>query len=342
MNGKQNYLNALLQGRTEWVPVEGEDLHYTGFEFNKMEKGGLGGGIDGFGVSWIAPDSGGGTLLPEPNKFLLDSDTVIRWREIIEIPDTTRYHWEADAKAQLAGIDREVFCIDYGDGNGPFERLAALMGFEEALIAMAVEPEATLDLLSAITDYKIKSMEYIAKHYAPDTCTVYDDVATQLSTFMSPDVYREMISPFHKKMAEAIKAWGVIPIMHCCGRAEDIIEDFIEEGYVAWSSVQPCNDIAACLERYGDQFCIAGGYDSNGLPGSTSDVDIIRKEIERCFEDYGHLESYIFAGFIMQSIGEGMTFEDVWAPTGTLIEEAVVYSHKHPEYRWKPCLNGGV
>ena len=37
MTGKENYLNALRHLPTEWVPVEGEDLLYTGFEFNSME-----------------------------------------------------------------------------------------------------------------------------------------------------------------------------------------------------------------------------------------------------------------------------------------------------------------
>ena len=44
MTGKENYLNCLLHRDRQWIPVEGEDLIYTGFEFNSMEKGPMGGG----------------------------------------------------------------------------------------------------------------------------------------------------------------------------------------------------------------------------------------------------------------------------------------------------------
>ena len=71
---------------------------------------------------------------------------------------------QADAKEQLYSVDRTVTAVDYGDGNGPFERLAAFMGFENALISIAMEPEAVEGLLTAITDYKLKALDYIAKY----------------------------------------------------------------------------------------------------------------------------------------------------------------------------------
>ena len=123
-----------------------------------------GGGKDSFGVTWVTPDSGGGTALPEPGNFLLDEETICDWRSIIKFPDVSAYHWEADAKEQLYSVDRTVTAVDYGDGNGPFERLAAFMGFENALISIAMEPEAVEGLLTAITDYKLKALDYIAKY----------------------------------------------------------------------------------------------------------------------------------------------------------------------------------
>lgn len=38
------------------------------------------------------------------------------------------------------------------------------MGFENALISIAMEPEAVEGLLTAITDYKLKALDYIAKY----------------------------------------------------------------------------------------------------------------------------------------------------------------------------------
>ena len=326
MNGKENYLNVLQHRPGEWVPVEGEDLLYTGFEFNSMEKGPAGGGFDGFGVKWAAPESGGGTAIPEPGYFLLNADNVCDWKKILKFPDPADYHWKEDAEAQLSGVDRSMTCVDYGDGNGPYERLAAFMGFENALMAMAEEPEAVEELLKAVTDYKIQCLDYIAKYYHPDTYTLYDDVATQQCTFMSPDAYRELIKPQHKRIAARARELDMVPILHCCGHAEALIEAFMEEGFDAWASVQPCNDIAGLLEKYGDRFCIAGGYDTNGAPGQTADEAVIEKEIERCFRDYGAKPGYIFAGFILTAAANP---EEVWALSGVMCEQAVAYAHEH-------------
>ena len=326
MNGKENYLHVLRHLPAKWVPVEGEDLLYTGFEFNSMEKGPAGGGFDGFGVKWAAPQSGGGTAIPEPGYFLLNADNVCDWKKLLKFPDPAAYHWEEDARAQLAGVDRSRICVDYGDGNGPYERLAAFMGFENSLMAVAEEPEAVEELLKAITDYKLECLEYIAEYYHPDTYTLYDDVATQQCTFMSPAAYRKLIKPQHRRLARRAAELGMIPILHCCGHAEALIEDFIEEGFAAWASVQPCNDIAGLLERYGHSFCIAGGYDTNGKPGQTSDEAVLRQEIARCYEAYGQKPGYIFAGFILMA---AQNPEDVWAASEKMCEIAIRYMHEH-------------
>ena len=286
-----------------------------------------GGGKDSFGVTWVTPDSGGGTALPEPGNFLLDEETICDWRSIIKFPDVSAYHWEADAKEQLYSVDRTVTAVDYGDGNGPFERLAAFMGFENALISIAMEPEAVEGLLTAITDYKLKALDYIAKYYQPDTYTLYDDVATQSCPFMSPETYKRLIAPQHKRITQRARELGMIPILHCCGHAEDLIGSFIEEGFAAWSSVQPCNDIKSLLEKYGDRFCIAGGYDTNGVPGTTDDKEILLNEIKRCYDTYGACPGYIFGGFILLTPEEGKDLGDVWAATGIMSEMAIGYMH---------------
>lgn len=327
MTGKENYLAALKHEPHARIPVEGEDLIYCGFEMNEMEKGPAGGGRDGFGVRWVAPESGGGTAMPEPGNFLLNADTICDWRTLVRLPDAAAYHWKEDAEAQLEGVDRETMLVDYGDGNGPFERLAALMGFENALMAMAEEPEAVEELLTAVTDYKLECLNEISRQYHPDTYTLYDDVATQQCTFMSPAAYRALIKPQHKRIVDRAKELGMIPILHCCGNAQGLVEDFIEEGFAAWASVQPCNDIAGILDQYGDRFCICGGYDTNGMPGQTDDPEILKREIERCYQTYGAKQGYIFAGFILLPCENP---EDVWAASGLLWELASGFMKQHP------------
>lgn len=304
MTPKENILAALRHEETEWVPNYMSDVMNRGFGFGQgpvFEKGPATGGLDGFGVNWVTPSSGGGAPIPEPGKFILDSDTICDWKKLVKFPDVMKFDWESHVKTEMArGGNRDLQALDFGSGNGPFERLAALMGFEEALMAMAVEPEAIGDLLSAIGDYKIQVFEMAKKYFNPDMITNYDDLATERSLFMSPEAYRKLIKPVHKKMYDAIRAMDMIPIQHTCGKAEMIVEDMIEIGVAGWTSVQPTNDIEGILKAHGNRICLIGGYDTNGLSGrSDASESVIRQEVKRDFECYGKYQGYIFFGFLV-------------------------------------------
>jgi len=260
-----------------------------------FEKGPVGGGRDGFGVMWVTPESGGGAHMPLPGEFILDD--ITKFRETVTFPDVDALDWEAEAKKDLADCDRTEVAVDFGSGNGIFERLAAMMGFENALTSMALEPEACYDFYSAVTDYKIKVAEKVAKYFKADTFTNYDDIAMEKGPFMSPATYRELIKPNHKRLNDAVRDLGMIPIYHCCGKAESLIEDFIETGAAAWTSVQPCNDIVTLLKKYGDRIAIMGGFRSNGRAGlPDAGEDEVRAEVRRCFNTYGIYSAYVFFG----------------------------------------------
>ncbi len=298
---KENYMMAMDHKKPDWTPVYLVDNAGVGFCVDIgpwFEKGPVGGGYDGFGVRWVNPASGGGTPIPAPGEFILDSETIVDWKKIVKFPDVNDYDWEGISKADLAKIDRNEMAVDWGSGNGPYERLASLLGFEEALIAMYEEPEACLDLMNAIVDYKIQTVEKVAKYYKPEYWTNYDDVATERGLFMSPDTYRSLIKPPTKRYYDAVKSFGIKPIQHTCGYAQNIIEDFIDIGAVAWTPVQPTNDITTLIETYGDHFTIIGGFDSNG-PAATVDAtqETIDQENKRAIDTYGGHGSYIFFGF---------------------------------------------
>ena len=297
MNRKQNYLAALNHQPTEWTP-SGFDCASIGFDDLWFEKGPAGGGYDGFGVKWIRPASGMGAPIPAPGEFALTD--VLEWKKL-QFPDVDSFDWEGLFAPFLASVDRNELAVDFGFGNGQFERLGALMGFEEALMAMYEEPEATYDLLSAITDYKIKVVEKVAQYLHPDSLTSFDDTCTQMSPFMSPDTYEELILPQHKRLNDACREHGIIPVLHCCGNAEALVPYFIEEGDAAWSSVQPVNDIVALLDKYGDKLTLIGGFDTNGPAGFSLKEDIVRADVRRCMSSYGNRQGYIFRGFVTVS-----------------------------------------
>jgi hypothetical protein len=255
---KENYLRALRHEETEYVPVLWHDVIHVWTD-NPIER--PAGGVDGFGVRWIDPGTGSGAPLPAPGEFILED--VRDWKKKVTIPDMNAYKWDTMIE-EASQIDRDTIAVGSWLYNGVFERLATLMGFENALIAMLEEPEAVNDIYTAITDYKIKFAEKVAFAIKPDTFTYCDDVAAERNLFVSPDTYRALIKPHHKRFFAACRNLGMIPIQHTCGRAEDIVEDIIDVGAEAWNSVQPRNDIKGLLDKYGDRLAFEGGFNSIG------------------------------------------------------------------------------
>ncbi|MDO4490013.1 MAG: uroporphyrinogen decarboxylase family protein [Lachnospiraceae bacterium] len=319
MSPKENYLTMLKGGKPEYMPCMYTDYVVTGGARESFENGPAEGGRDGFGVLWHPTNSANGAPVPAPNDFVLED--IEDWEDVVKFPDLDAYDWEEAAREHLAGVDTERVAVEYQSWNSQFLRVTHLMGFQEGLCAFATDPEATYALMDKITDYKIRCLEYAAKYFKPDVFVNFDDVATVSSLFLSHDCYRKLIKPLHKKMNDAAKALGMIPAQHCCGKAESLVQDFIDEGSVAWQCAQPCNDLASVIEKYGDQIVVMGGYDTQGpasQPGATHEQ--ITAEITRCFDEYGKYgKGYIFLGLIVGDKDDAGTQE----ASRFLVEEAI-------------------
>jgi hypothetical protein len=307
LSPRENYLRALRHEETEYVPLGfrcGDDVALVGV-FAPTDAGQAESGfLDGYGIRWVASEAAIGGSIPEPGNFLLKD--VAKWKSQITIPDTKNYDWEKIARIERAVIpaDQNSQAFAFLANCGVWERLAALMGFEEAMIALVEEPDAVNELFAAITDHKIRLAEVAVTYFQADVFINFEDIATERNLFMSPDTYRKLIKPHHKRLNDAARNLGMIPVQHTCGYAELCVEDYIETGAEAWNAIQPSNDIAALLDKYGSQFVFEGGYDTTGKPGRPdATVEEIEAEVERCFREYGKKKGFVFHGALVPSVG---------------------------------------
>lgn len=299
MSPKENMLACLSHKPHQYTPCF-LDMAPCGL-FEPFERGGVDGGTDIFGVRWVSPRSGGMmSCLPAPGEFLLTD--ITKWKSVITFPTNLDwFDWEGTAEAQLANMNRDTTALECVTNNMVYERIAAFMGFEEALMAMAEEPEAVYELFEAIVDWKIMLLKYYAKYWKPDAYTYCDDVATERNLFMSPDTYRKLIKPFHTRMVKEANELGMMAIQHTCGKADLLVEDMIDEGNDGWGAVQAQNDLAGIIEKYGDKFVLIGGYDTTGPTGQLDCTEeMARAETRRCMEEYGKFgKGYVFTGMVM-------------------------------------------
>lgn len=248
------------QGDPQWIPVVGvyNDLIFSSLLHERPEPPA---GKDWAGCNWVWDEQCLG-FAPDLHQPLL-LDDICDWREVVQFPNLDELDWAAAAQADLAEHDHENKYLCMFMETGPWERMQALMGMENAFMAFYDEPEEVKALLNAITDYKVAAIEKQGEFYHPDQYFFQDDLGTAKGPMMSLEMYREFLKPCHRRVAEAIHKQGAIYIHHSCGCMEAFIEDLVDAGVDCINPIQAMNDWETIAARFGDRV----NFDV-GVPGT--------------------------------------------------------------------------
>jgi uroporphyrinogen decarboxylase len=183
---------------------------------------------------------------------------------------------------------------------GFYETSQKLRGYENFACDLMIDR----DFVSALFDRLLELQKRFFSNYL-DRVGGYaqvigyaDDLGMQDRLQMSPEVYREVIKPYHKKIFSFIHGKADIKILlHSCGAIFPIIEDLIDAGVDILNPVQTRAlgmDPAALKESFGDRIVFWGGLDvQHTLPYGT--VEEIGEEAERLMRIMGRDGGYVFA-----------------------------------------------
>lgn len=314
---KENYLRLLRGEQPEWVPsyTFGPMPGMTEPVSNCMLEPEIlsdfrmkGGGMDIWGVNWVGAQEAGGALLPEPGRFILTD--ITKWRDVIKAPDISGVDWEAMTKRQLDGFaamgsPRDQSAVSFNLTVGFFQTLCSFMGFEEGMCAMYEEPEEVMALLDYICTFYEEVARQMIPYVQPDILTMMDDICTWRAPFMSLDMYEEIIMPFTNRQAKIGRDLGIPITMHCCGKGDIFVEDWISMGINAWDPAQTCNDLKGIKEKYGNRMVIMGGWDSRGrmeAPDVTEEE--IRQSVRDTIDAYAPGGGFAWCGGFLGAVGD--------------------------------------
>lgn len=287
LSPRENLLETIYGGKPEYVPLSYAEIQYVGAFANDATEMPLKDGKDIFGCPWVYSNEGG---MNEAGFVMFDD--IAEWKNHVKMPNISGIDYKALAEKEfkvLPEINRDNKLVSFLDAGGAFMRLIALMGHENGLIALVEDPEACMDFFDAYTEFKIKFINEVIDAYNLDIYVQGEDIATSLGLFMSPETYRKVLKPFHKRIAEAVTKRGVIFDVHCCGKCEEVVPDYIEIGAKIWQSAQIMNDLPGILDKYKGQIAVEGGWDTSGkasylLPDTSE--EILREEVRRCLTSY--------------------------------------------------------
>lgn len=303
MTPRENVLEVLNWGKPEYVPMTFESIAMVGRQITGMYDHPLTeSGYDIFGVHWLINAAG---AMHDTSKLMFTD--ISEWRDYVKFPDMKDVDFTEIAKEEMSKIDRNQKLIVHYGVTGVYERLAAFMGFENLLCALLEDPDECRAFFDAMADWKIEIFHKINEAYHLDMYVYFDDVATYRGLFMSPQTYREVIKPAQAKIAKAVTDAGVRFCMHCCGKCEDILEDFVEIGATSWHSAQSLNDLQEVQKRFKGRLVIEGGWDSEG-PCSREEAgeEEARAEVRRNMEEYGKNGGFIFLPVLLSAAGNSV------------------------------------
>ena len=191
---------------------------------------------DWFDMVWDITGSTGASVRPG-NPRIPD---ITHWEDYVSMPDLSGLDW-----AGMAEMNREF--LNHGKHKrlniycGTWERLMCLMDVENAALALIDEDlkPHTLRFLDAYADFLIEYISRCKQACDINGVMVTEDWAHMRGPFFSPEIAREMLVPFIRRITDFLHANDMLYEMHMCGNTTKLIPCMVEANIDIWSAIQP-------------------------------------------------------------------------------------------------------
>ena len=217
---------------------------------------------------------------PEHVRFTVeDREGWEEYKKFLLEPDERRINFEGYRKAKEDAKKNNRFFV--WSGVNVFECMHPICGHENMLMGMVLDPEWIHDMAETYAKLTIELQKILfEREGAPDGIWYYEDMGFKERPFMSPQMYQELIMPYHKMTIDYAKSLGLPVIMHSCGYIRPLLPYMIEAGIDCLQviEIKAGMDLLEIHKTFGDKIALMGGIDVRVL--YTNDRDLIDKELE--------------------------------------------------------------
>lgn len=197
--------------------------------------------------------------------------------------------------------NKDKCCILEGFREPMFGLPTWLRGNQNYYMDLLDNEEFSDRLHEIILDYYIKLVDFLMERIGDgiDIVKFADDMGTQTSLIMSPEVYRERIKPWQAKLYDHVKRkYGKKILLHSCGAISPIIGDLIEIGVDALNPVQITAKGMAPEElkkRFGNNITFWGGGVDTQRTLNMGTPAQVREQVEQNMKIFKEGGGYVFA-----------------------------------------------
>jgi len=161
-----------------------------------------------------------------------------------------------------------------------FEIMRASMGDIIMLGSMYLNPAWIHDFCDVITGAQIRHYDYLFNEVGvPDGMFMYEDMGFTQAPFISPELHREMIVPYHRRTADFIHSRGIPFIMHSCGKIEPLLQGIVDSGVDCLQVLEAKagQDVIEFAKQVDNKIAFMGNL--NIIPFETNDSSKLDEEI---------------------------------------------------------------
>lgn len=181
-----------------------------------------------------------------------------------------------------------------------FAAAQTLRGFENFMMDLMADKPMAHRLLSRQVEAYLPRIDKYIEAVGPyvQIIQVNDDLGAQNGPQIAPELYREMVKPYHKKLWRYIKEKSQKPLLlHSCGSIYELIPDLIEMGIDALNPVQVSAanmDTKRLKKEFGKDITFwGGGCDTQTvLPYKT--VNDVKEEVRKRIDDLAPGGGFVF------------------------------------------------
>ena len=232
--------------------------------------------VNGFYTRWVGHETGGYWDFCDFPLAGAEDETIAEF----PVPNPDDFDYEA-VSVQIAR--HRDYAVYIGNAGIPdvINATGRIMGMEDTLVSLLTENEAALGLIRRRADMQLRVIERTLEQNRGkiDFMWLGEDLGTQRSPMIGPELFRKTIRPVHQRFIDLAKAYGLPVLVHTCGSSSWAYEDFIEMGVRGVDTLQPeAMDMSPgyLKEHFGGRLCFRGCISTAGPLAYGSTWDVIR------------------------------------------------------------------
>jgi len=239
--------------------------------------------------------------------------------------DFERYPWPTPEKIDYSALEAAArhlpdgMKISASTHGGVLEWAMWLMGYVPFAYALYDAPDLATAIFRQLGELMLAAVEAMASFEYVGAIFIGDDMGHRHGTLVAPEIIREYVMPWHKRMAEAAHRHGKPYILHSCGNLTQIMDELID--YCGIDAKHSFEDaimtVGEAKRRWGTKIAICGGVDVDKLARQPEDKlrQYVRRILEECAPGGGYLlgsgnsvTNYVPVENFLAMLDEGLKF----------------------------------